>query len=128
MGRRRARRRAVRRPRRRQRRRQAGLQAGAQARVVARCDRVWAVGGFSDGRLGAGAGRLAAQDRLEERHRLRAGVHAERVGQEPAAAIELAQRIDGLAAAWVPQAWYGQGHYYRLRGRSPFDLRPFSTA
>ncbi|MEZ5443878.1 MAG: NAD(P)/FAD-dependent oxidoreductase [Lysobacterales bacterium] len=37
-------------------------------------------------------------------------------------AIELAQRIDGLAAAWVPQAWYGQGHYYRLRGRSPFDL------
>jgi L-2-hydroxyglutarate oxidase LhgO len=36
-------------------------------------------------------------------------------------ATELAARIDGLAPAHVPRLWYGQGHYYNLRGRSPFQ-------
>ena len=35
-------------------------------------------------------------------------------------ATELASRIDGLDAKHVPRLWYGQGHYYNLRGRSPF--------
>jgi len=35
-------------------------------------------------------------------------------------AVELAARISGLDASHVPRLWYGQGHYYNLRGRSPF--------
>ena len=35
-------------------------------------------------------------------------------------ATELASRIDGLDPVHVPHLWYGQGHYYNLRGRSPF--------
>ncbi len=35
-------------------------------------------------------------------------------------ATELAARIDGLDPRHVPRLWFGQGHYYNLRGRSPF--------
>jgi L-2-hydroxyglutarate oxidase LhgO len=35
-------------------------------------------------------------------------------------ATGLAARIDSLDPACVPRLWYGQGHYYNLRGRSPF--------
>lgn len=35
-------------------------------------------------------------------------------------ATGLAARTDGLAPIHVPRLWYGQGHYYNLRGRSPF--------
>jgi L-2-hydroxyglutarate oxidase LhgO len=33
----------------------------------------------------------------------------------------LAAQIRGLDARHVPRLWYGQGHYYNLRGRSPFS-------
>lgn len=36
-------------------------------------------------------------------------------------AVELATHIEGLDPRHVPQLWYGQGHYYNLRGRSPFS-------
>lgn len=36
-------------------------------------------------------------------------------------AIALAQRTEGLAAARVPRAHYGQGHYYYARGKVPFS-------
>ena len=35
-------------------------------------------------------------------------------------AIELAARIEGIDPKHLPRQWYGQGHYYNLRGRSPF--------
>ena len=35
-------------------------------------------------------------------------------------ATGLATRIDHLDPKHVPRLWYGQGHYYNLRGRSPF--------
>jgi len=36
-------------------------------------------------------------------------------------ATKLASEIIGLNPMHVPQLWYGQGHYYNLRGRSPFS-------
>lgn len=36
-------------------------------------------------------------------------------------ATALASAIDGLPAERVPPLYYGQGHYYRLQGASPFD-------
>lgn len=36
-------------------------------------------------------------------------------------AVALAQGIIGLPPAQVPELFYGAGHYYRLRGRAPFD-------
>lgn len=35
-------------------------------------------------------------------------------------ATHVARTIDGLAAAHVPTQFYAAGHYYRLRGKSPF--------
>jgi L-2-hydroxyglutarate oxidase LhgO len=40
-----------------------------------------------------------------------AGLHAQ----------TLAHRIDGLAAADIPKAWFAKGNYYALSGRSPFS-------
>ncbi|MBL0029643.1 MAG: NAD(P)/FAD-dependent oxidoreductase [Rhodanobacteraceae bacterium] len=34
---------------------------------------------------------------------------------------ELARRIDGLDRAHIPTQFYAAGHYYRLRGKSPFS-------
>lgn len=34
---------------------------------------------------------------------------------------DLARRIDGLDAAYIPTQFYAAGHYYRLRGKSPFS-------
>lgn len=36
-------------------------------------------------------------------------------------ATALAAQIEGLDAKHVPRQWYGQGHYYSLRGHSPFS-------
>lgn len=36
-------------------------------------------------------------------------------------ATVLAANIDGLEARHVPRLWFGQGHYYALRGPSPFS-------
>lgn len=36
-------------------------------------------------------------------------------------ATELAARIEGMDAGLVPRLYYGQGHYYGLRGRAPFQ-------
>lgn len=35
-------------------------------------------------------------------------------------AVPLARAIEGLDARHVPKLYYGQGHYYNIRGRSPF--------
>ena len=43
-------------------------------------------------------------------------------------AVALAQRIEGLDAAHVPEAFLAIGHYYTLSGRSPFNHLVYPTA
>jgi L-2-hydroxyglutarate oxidase LhgO len=66
-------------------------------------------------RIHVGVGRFDLETASGDRLAVRRVINAAGLG-----ATTLAASIDGLDARHVPRLYFGQGHYYSLRGRSPF--------